>query len=61
MVPAVETTTPNTVVVSVLTPFTTISPTDSNPYSPVPTTDLGLYFYDCLKPLPNSVQTSIGN
>lgn len=61
LAPGAETATPNTVVISVLTPFTTISPTDSNPYSPVPTTDLGLYFYECSKPFPNSVQTSIGN
>jgi len=44
----------------VLTPGTTIAPTDSNPYSPVPTTNLGLYFFDCGKPLPNNVQASVG-
>jgi membrane peptidoglycan carboxypeptidase len=55
-----ETTIANTVVVSVLSPDTTISPTDLNPFSPVPTTDQGLYFYECAKPLPNYVQTSTG-
>lgn len=56
----VETTLPNTVVISVLTPGTTIAPTDTNPYSPVPTIDPGLYFYECAKPLPNYVQTTTG-
>ncbi len=55
-----ETTVANTVVVSVLSPDTTISPTDLNPYSPVPTTEQGLYFYECAKPLPNYVQTTSG-
>ena len=55
-----ETTIANTVVVSVLSPDTTISPTDLNPFSPVPTTDQGLYFYECAKPLPNYVQTTTG-
>ncbi|MDA0285968.1 MAG: transglycosylase domain-containing protein [Actinobacteria bacterium] len=58
--PGAETTVANTVVVSVLSPNTTISPTDLNPYSPVPTTEQGLYFYECAKPLPNYVQTSNG-
>ncbi|MFM8836607.1 MAG: penicillin-binding transpeptidase domain-containing protein, partial [Actinomycetota bacterium] len=56
----VESTTPNTVVVSVLTPGTTIAPTDLNPFSPVPTTENGLYFYECSKPLPSYVQTTTG-
>lgn len=55
-----ETTVGNTVVVSVLSPGTTIMPTDLNPFSPVPTTEMGLYFYDCAKPLPNNVQTTTG-
>ncbi|NCU80447.1 MAG: hypothetical protein EBV51_00355, partial [Acidimicrobiia bacterium] len=55
-----ETTIGNTVVVSVLSPGTTIMPTDLNPFSPVPTTEMGLYFYDCAKPLPNNVQTTTG-
>ena len=55
-----ETTIANTVVVSVLSPDTTISPTDLNPFSPVPTTEQGLYFYECAKPLPNYVQTTTG-
>ncbi len=58
--PGAETTVANTVVVSVLSPDTTISPTDLNPYSPVPTTEQGLYFYECAKPLPNYVQTTNG-
>jgi penicillin-binding protein 1A len=56
----VEPTVANTVVISVLTPDTTIAPTDSNPYSPVPSTNLGLYFFDCGKPLQNNVQTATG-
>ncbi|MFM7337313.1 MAG: transglycosylase domain-containing protein, partial [Actinomycetota bacterium] len=56
----VESTTPNTVVVSVLTPGTTIAPTDLNPFSPVPTTENGLYFFECAKPLPSNVQTTTG-
>jgi penicillin-binding protein 1A len=56
----VEPTVANTVVISVLTPDTTIAPTNSNPFSPVPTTSPGLYFYDCRKPLPNNVQTTTG-
>lgn len=56
----VEPTVANTVVISVLPPDTTISPTDSNPYSPVPTTSPGLYFFDCAKPLPSNVQTATG-
>jgi len=56
----VESTTPNTVVVSVLTPGTTIAPTDLNPFSPVPTTENGLYFFECAKPLPSYVQTTTG-
>ena len=48
----------NTVVISVLSPGTTIAPTDLNPFSPVPTTDPGLYFYECAKPLPSFVQTT---
>ena len=58
--PGAETTVANTVVVSVLSPNTTILPTDLNPYSPVPTTEQGLYFYECAKPLPNYVQTTNG-
>ena len=56
----VEPTVANTVVISVLTPDTTIAPTDSNPFSPVPTTSPGLYFFDCRKPLQNNVQTTTG-
>ena len=56
----VEPTVANTVVISVLTPDTTIAPTNSNPFSPVPTTSPGLYFFDCRKPLPNNVQTTTG-
>ncbi|MCX6536713.1 MAG: transglycosylase domain-containing protein [Actinobacteria bacterium] len=56
----VEPTVANTVVISVLTPDTTIAPTDSNPYSPVPSTSPGLYFFDCRKPLQNNVQTTTG-
>jgi membrane peptidoglycan carboxypeptidase len=56
----VEPTVANTVVISVLTPDTTIAPTDSNPHSPVPSTNLGLYFFDCGKPLQNNVQTATG-
>ena len=56
----VEPTVANTVVISVLTPDTTIAPTDSNPYSPVPSTNPGLYFFDCGKPLQNNVQTATG-
>jgi penicillin-binding protein 1A len=56
----VEPTVANTVVISVLTPDTTIAPTDSNPYSPVPSTNPGLYFFDCRKPLQNNVQTTTG-
>ncbi len=56
----VEPSVANTVVISVLTPDTTIAPTDSNPYSPVPTTSPGLYFFDCRKPLQNNVQTTTG-
>ncbi len=51
----------DTVVVSVLSPGTTISPTDLNPFSPVPTTEQGLYFYECARPLPNYVQTTTGS
>ena len=58
--PGAETTVANTVVVSVLSPDTTILPTDLNPFSPVPTTEQGLYFYECAKPLPNYVQTTNG-
>ena len=56
----VEPTVANTVVISVLTPDTTIAPTNSNPFSPVPTTSPGLYFFDCRKTLPNNVQTTTG-
>ncbi len=56
----VESTVANTVVISVLTPDTTIAPTDSNPYSPVPTTSPGLYFFDCGKPLQENVKTTAG-
>ena len=56
----VEPTVANTVVISVLTPDTTIAPTNSNPFSPVPTTSPGLHFFDCRKPLPNNVQTTTG-
>ena len=56
----VETSVANTVVISVLSPNTTILPTDLNPFSPVPTTEQGLYFYECAKPLPNYVQTTTG-
>ena len=60
VVEGAEPTVANTVVISVLTPGTTIAPTDSNPYSPVPSTNLGLYFFDCGKPLQNNVQTTTG-
>lgn len=50
----------NTLVISVLSPGTTIVPTDLNPFSPVPTIEQGLYFYECAKPLPNYVQTTTG-
>ncbi|MEK7291963.1 MAG: penicillin-binding transpeptidase domain-containing protein, partial [Actinomycetota bacterium] len=50
----------DTVVVSILDPGTTISPTDTNPYSPVPTIAIGsTWIYDCARPFPPSVQTSI--
>jgi penicillin-binding protein 1A len=53
--------TPNTVVVSVMDPGTTISPSDTNPYSPVNTLPIGEYLvYDCNKPFPASVQTVVG-
>lgn len=55
-----DTSVANTVVISVLTPGTTIAPTDLNPFSPVPTTEQGLYFYECAKPLPAYVQTTTG-
>jgi hypothetical protein len=55
-----ETVVANTVVINVLSPGTTILPTDLNPYSPVPTIEQGLYFFECSKPLPNYVQTTIG-
>ena len=55
-----ETAVANTVVINVLSPGTTILPTDLNPYSPVPTIEQGLYFFECSKPLPNYVQTTIG-
>lgn len=49
-----------TVVVSILDPGTTISPTDTNPYSPVLTIPIGsTWVYDCARPFPPSVQTSI--
>ncbi len=49
-----------TVVVSILDPGTTISPTDSNPFSPVPTVLIGpIWVYDCAKAFPPSVQTII--
>ena len=56
----VEPTVANTVVISVLTPDTTIAPTDPNPFSPVPTTSPGLYFFDCRTPLQNNVRTTTG-
>lgn len=50
----------DTVVVSILDPGTTISPTDTNPYSPVITIPIGsMWVYDCARPFPPSVQTSI--
>ena len=53
--------TPNTVVVTVMDPGTTIAPTDTNPYSPVNTLPIGEYWvYDCNKPFPASVQTIVG-
>ena len=48
-----------TVVVSILEPGTTISPRNTTPYEPVPTTDLGVYVYDCAAPLPRWVQTTV--
>ena len=49
-----------TVVVSILDPGTTISPTDNNPFSPVPTVLIGpIWVYNCAKAFPPSVQTSI--
>lgn len=56
----VEPTVANTVVINVLTPDTTIAPTDSNPYSPVPSTSPGLYFFECSRALPNNVQIVTG-
>jgi len=50
----------DTVVVSILDPGTTIAPTDTNPYSPVPTIPIGsTWVYNCARPFPPSVQTSI--
>ncbi|MEY2741354.1 MAG: hypothetical protein RL283_1456 [Actinomycetota bacterium] len=49
----------DTVVVSVLEPGTTIAPTNTNPYEPVPSTDLGVYVRDCAAPLPRGVQTTV--
>lgn len=50
----------DTVVVSILDPGTTISPEDTNPFSPVPTVQIGsIWVYDCDKAFPPSVQTSI--
>ncbi|MHB1130290.1 MAG: transglycosylase domain-containing protein [Ilumatobacteraceae bacterium] len=50
----------DTVVVSVLDPGTTIAPTDTNPYSPVPTISIGsTWVYNCARPFPPSVHTSI--
>jgi penicillin-binding protein 1A len=50
----------DTVVVSILDPGTTIAPSDTNPFSPVPTIPIGsTWVYDCARPFPPSVQTSI--
>lgn len=50
----------DTVVVSILDPGTTISPEDTNPYSPVLTVPIGsIWVYECTRPFPPSVQTSI--
>lgn len=50
----------DTVVVSILDPGTTISPTDTNPFSPVNTIPIdSTWVYECARPFPSSVQTSI--
>lgn len=47
-------------VVSIVDPGTTILPSNTNPFSPLPTLDpLRNLVFDCAKPLPGSVQTSI--
>ena len=47
-------------VVSIVDPGTTILPSNTNPFSPLPTLDpLGNLVFDCAKPLPGGVQTSI--
>jgi penicillin-binding protein 1A len=49
---------PNTVVVRVVDPGTTIAPTDTNPFSPVNTVALGDYWvYECAQPFSPAVQT----
>ena len=52
---------PNTVVISVMDPGTTISPNDTNPYSPVNSLPIGEFWvYECGRPFPASVQTIVG-